>query len=171
MRCIFLVTSLCLMVILGACSSPETEELVDYHNSYNETVNEKAEEVDQLLVKADEATTVTEAYNILQVEVKPLVDEITKYILDQKPETDAVKELNNMRIKQFKGWSEAFDIQLEALEISKQPSADEEEVAVLMEKYNTKLSEATKIGEKANEKFKNLADEYNVELTDFSDSN
>src|SRR5699024_11145272 len=165
MKKLFVICILSVITALVACSSPETDELVEYHNSYLEKVNPKLQEIDQILVQSAQATTLEDTYNLEKNEVKPLVDEVTQYILNQKPETDVVKKLNKMRVEQFKIWSDAFDSRLQALEVAMDKSENDPEVQNLMQQFEDKLGKATEIRKDADKKFKEIADEYNVELT------
>lgn len=170
MKRFFVFLILSIVAVLGACSSPETDELVEYHNSYIEKVNPKVQEIDQLLVQSSQATTLENAYKMEKDEVKPLVEEVTQYISNQKPETDVVKELNELRIEQFKTWSDAFDSRLQALEVAINKSENDPEVQNLMQQFEDKLGKAAEIRQEADQKFTEFAKEYNVELTDADES-
>ncbi|MFB4169300.1 hypothetical protein [Virgibacillus sp. JSM 102003] len=166
MRKPFVISIFCAITVLTACSSPEKEELVEYHNSYIEEINPKAQEIDQLLVQSSKASSIEEAYNIEKNKVKPLVDEITQYVVNKKPDTDIVKEVNNLRVKQFKAWSEAFDSRLKALEVAIETSKNDPEAQDLMQQYEEKLGKAEQIREEADKTFKDFADEHNIKITE-----
>lgn len=52
MKRILLFASLLVIVTLSACNSAETDELVEYHNSFVKSVNKKSMEVEQAMEKS-----------------------------------------------------------------------------------------------------------------------
>ncbi|WP_010098588.1 hypothetical protein [Ornithinibacillus scapharcae] len=158
------ILSVCflLTIILVACSSPESEELAEYHNSYIENINTKAMLVDEELQKSLRAETPAMALELQQKNVIPLVDEIKEFIHSRDPETEVVKEIHNMRIKQLDTWAEAVRLRYQALEKTVE-QATKEEVQKLLSESDEKLLDAQKKGEKADERFLELADKYNIE--------
>lgn len=158
--------SFCVLVFLTACASSEAKEIVEYHNEYVENVNKKALKVDKALAKFNQASTFADTLKIFKEEVDPLVQDIKKYILSQEPETEVVKELNLMRVDQLKAWSKAFELRLQALEKANESSPNEAEITDLTDKSNKSFDKFNELGEKANKRFMELAEEYNVELED-----
>lgn len=164
MKKIVVFTSLCFLVFLTACASSEAKEIVEYHNNYVENVNKRAIKVDEALAKSNQASTLEDTFKIFKEEVDPLVQDIKRYILTQEPETDVVKELNSMRVDQLKAWSKAFELRLKALKEANELSPNEDEVSELTDKSNKSFEKFNELGEKANKRFMEIAEEYNVEI-------
>lgn len=163
MKRILLFASLLVIVTLSACNSAETDELVEYHNSFVKSVNKKSMEVEQAMEKSLSSETLEEALEIQKNEVVPLVDEIESYIQSQKPETDAVKELHGMRVEQISSWVEAYNLNHEALG-KMLKMEDDPEIDEMITESDVKFGEAEKLGIKADEKLEKMSKEYNVEF-------
>lgn len=163
MKKLRVIFGILIIISLVACSSPESEELTEYHNSYVETINTKAMMVDQELQKSLRAESPAIALEMQQKNVLPLVDEIQEFIHSRNPETEVVIELHKMRVNQLDTWAEAVRLRYQALEKTVE-KASEEEIEKLIVESDEKLLDAQKTGAKADERFEELADEYKVDL-------
>jgi Tfp pilus assembly protein PilP len=163
MKRTLIVLIISILLLLVGCSSSEGEELVNYHKNYVENVNTIAEKVDVELQKSFLTETPEETYELQTKNVKPLIIEIKEYIESQKPESEPVKELHELRLKQLGAWEEAFNLQYQALEKTIE-SASEEEVSEILLKSDQKIAEAAELGQKADEKMGKLAEDLNVSL-------
>ncbi|SET34322.1 hypothetical protein SAMN05216389_10975 [Oceanobacillus limi] len=158
---------LCLFILmtLVACSSPETDELVEYHNNYIDVINEKAELVDQAVFKSMNVETPEEALEIQKNEVMPLVNEIKDFMNSQEVETEAVKEFHDLRMEQIEAFASSVELQYEALEKTVD-MASKEQINKLVEESDAKYTEAMEKSQKAEDRLAELADEYDVEFMD-----
>src|SRR5699024_1209633 len=111
MKQLFLFAILLFMVTLAACSSPEAEEVLDYHNDFVDNVIPKVEEIEELNTKVIAAQTEEEALEIQKNEITPLIHEVSDYVESQKPEMDVAKEYHEMRLGWATAWSEAVDLE------------------------------------------------------------
>ncbi|WP_217589263.1 hypothetical protein [Lentibacillus saliphilus] len=166
MKKILAIIGSTLMVgLLSACgASEQAKELADYHNSYVETVNNLANQVDVELGNSYNVETPEETVELQREYVMPLVKEITDYIEAQDPQTDIVKELHNMRLTQLAAWSEALELHHEALQKTVE-GASEDEINQLVADSDEKMTEAIKKAQEADERMVELAEEHGVELT------
>jgi hypothetical protein len=160
----FIPIFLFLILSLAACGpSLEAEEIAKYHNDYVENVNTLATQVDEQIQKSFATESPKETYELQTENVLPLIDEIKKYIETQKPQSDEVKELHDLRLKQLSAWEEAFQFQYQALEKTI-AEASEEEVSELLKESDQKLLEAAELGQKADSKLMDLAEEHDVTI-------
>jgi hypothetical protein len=159
-----LFIGLLLILVLAACgTSKEGEELAAYHNSYVENVNTLADKVNMEVQKSFATESPQETYELQKENVLPLIAEVRKYIESKKPESEPVKELHELRLKQLAAWEEAFTLQYQALEQTV-AEASEEEVSELLKESDQKLVEAAELGKEADDRLLELAKEHNVTL-------
>ncbi|MBP1971432.1 hypothetical protein J2Z83_003571 [Virgibacillus natechei] len=163
MRKLFLVAILCISLGLVACSSPEADELVEYHNSYVETVNPKANQMDAELEKLSMIADPEEAFEFQNENIIPIAEEIIEYIESNEPETDVVKELHDLRLEQMNGWIEGFELRNGAMEKAAE-MADEQEINELVQQSDEKFMETAEKAQIADERLVEMAEEHNVEL-------
>ncbi|MEN2467393.1 hypothetical protein [Ornithinibacillus sp. FSL M8-0202] len=161
---ILLIVILVLLTFLVACNtSPEAEELAAYHNDYVENVNSLASQVDIEVQKSFATETPEETLDLQTKNVLPLISSIKEHIESQNPESEAVKELHNLRLNQLSAWEEAFNLQYQALEKTVNEE-EEEEVTELLQQSDEKLLETAQYGQEADNKLRELAEKYNVSL-------
>ncbi|MUV39208.1 hypothetical protein JNUCC1_03081 [Lentibacillus sp. JNUCC-1] len=170
MKKLYMLSLMVLMTgLLGACgASEEAEELADYHNSYVETVNDLASQVDEEMARSYNAGTPEEALQIQEEKVMPLVDEIMGYIDSLAPKTDVVKELHEKRKEQLDVWSQAMTMNVEALKKSVE-GANEEEVNQLLGQSDEKLTKARENAQKADAFMAEMAEEHDVEIKELDE--
>ncbi|WP_157087625.1 hypothetical protein [Oceanobacillus damuensis] len=165
MKKLFLISILSIVTGLAACSSPEADELVEYHNDFVDTVNPKAEQIDMELQELSMIEAPDEALEFQNENITPIANEIMDYINSLEPETEAVKELHELRLSQLNSWSEGFELRHKAMERAAE-SAEEHEINQLVQQSDEKFMEAFENAQKADVRLVEMADEYNVELED-----
>lgn len=155
------------IIVMGlvACNVEESQELADYHNDYIEEVNPIAEEIDEKLVSFWDVDEPEEALNYFEEDIQPLIDDIGDFIESREPDAEVVQELHELRQDQLSSWFEGFDLLLEGLEEAI-ASGDEDAVLVALEESDGKFLEAQEKAEKADDRFLEMADEYDVEFED-----
>jgi|SRR5699024_945216 len=167
-----LFLGLVLLMTLAACGgSPEAKELKEYHEKYADNVDSNHNEIYHLLTEAENASDLQMEYSINKEKVQPIVEEIHQFVNGQNPETDAVKELHKIRVKEYNTWKEAFDQRLEALKLALNTSLENPEVNQLLDKFDEKITESNELGVEANEKLLKLVDEYGLKLEANSETN
>lgn len=170
MKKLFLISMLAIITVLAACSSPEAEELVKYHNDFVETVNPKAEQIDMELQELAMIEAPDEALKFQNENITPIVNEIMEYIHSMEPETEVVKELHELRLSQLNSWSEGFELRHKAMERAAE-SAEEQEINQLVQQSDEKFMETMENAQKADAKLVEMAEEYNVEMDDREGTN
>ncbi|MUV39202.1 hypothetical protein JNUCC1_03075 [Lentibacillus sp. JNUCC-1] len=163
MRTFIQLLLLVLFMGLAACSSPEADELADYHNRYVEEVNPKADKIDEHLNKIAMIEAMDEALAYQKENINPLVEDIMTFIQQQEPNSDVVKEVHEMRAEQLKLWKEGFDLRTEAMKEAANEAA-EAQINSLVEQSDNKMIKAAEYAQQANEKIASLADQYEFEL-------
>src|SRR5690625_2020347 len=128
MRQLFLFTILFFMIMLAACSSPYAEEVMDFHNGYDDNVNPKIDEVDQVYEKINASQSDEEVMDIRETELTPLIVEIKEYIDSQKPETEEAKEYHQIRAGWANTWYDVIELENEASQGAIDGSLTEEEI-------------------------------------------
>lgn len=154
----------CLLIMLAACSSPEEDEVLDYHNDFVDYTNPKLEEVDQLFGKMDAAETDEEAYDIEKDELTPIVEDIKDYVDEQDPEEDETKAYHELRSSWANSHYEAIEKQNEAYETFLDGS--DEEADELFEEADEIMAEANAYDDQATEKWNEIMDKYDFEEED-----
>lgn len=152
------------MTMLVACTSAESEELVNYHNGYVDNVNSKITAINTLNEKSLSSASFEEAYNVQKDELLPLVDEIKDYMDSQESETDVVQAYHSLRVEQVETWYEAFQMKFDVLEQMTNESISEEEANDIILQADDKFMEAGEKAQEADQKLADLADEHNLEL-------
>lgn len=163
MRKLFLFTGLSLILMLAACSSAESKEILEYHNAFVENVSDKMVALDQPYDHLENAATDKQALDIFDSEILPAINEMKEYMDGQKLETEVAKEYHNMRLEWLNAWSEGNYMEKDALENYVNNSLTEDEMDKLMQQAESKYKKAQELDQKANEKIDELADEYNFE--------
>lgn len=170
MKKLLLLSMLAIITALAACSSPEADELVHYHNDFVETVNPKAEQIDMELQELAMIEAPDEALQFQNENITPIVNEIMEYINSMEPETEVVKELHELRLSQLSSWSEGFEFRHKAMERAAE-SAEEQEINQLIQQSDEKFMETMENAQKADAKLVEMAEEFNVEIDDTEGTN
>ncbi|SFA91148.1 hypothetical protein SAMN04488072_103219 [Lentibacillus halodurans] len=167
-RHLLLFGCIAVLLLLAACTSAETEELMDYHNGYVDHVNSKITEINTLSEKSLSSASFEEALDIQTNELLPLVNEIKDYMDSQEPESNVVKEYHSLRSDQVDTWYEAFQMKYDVLEKMVNESISEEEADEIIMDADNNFMEAGEKAQKADKKIEDLADEHNLELEEES---
>lgn len=166
-KTLFLI-GLSFVMLLAACASDQAKEIVEYHNSYLKNVNDKGKELDKIIKQSLQEENPQAAYQMQKEKAMPIVQQISDYINSQDPKTDVVKELHQMRVDQFKKWEKGMEMKFDAVKKMGKQSVSQQEAKNLVAEANEQLKKAIELGKKADEKFLDLAEEYNVELEEDS---
>src|SRR5690625_7442897 len=99
MRKVWLFVGIALMVIVSACSSPEAEEVLNYHNDMVDDMNPKLDQIEGLYGEMETVETEEEAVEIHTDKILPLIAEIKEFFDSQDPNEDATKEYHKVTSK------------------------------------------------------------------------
>src|SRR5699024_3106310 len=100
-RSIFFILILIILIFSGCGTSSHADELADYYNSYADTINPLAEEIDEQTEKLDMIEDDQEAMEFHKENIIPLVKEAENFITSADPESDVVQELHDLRVGQL----------------------------------------------------------------------
>lgn len=154
------------VIFFAACSSPEEDEVLDYHNDFVDHVNPILEEIEVLNTNTDTAETDEEVIEIQEDEMTPLIHDIKDYVEAQEPESDIAKEYHQLRLEWARAWSEAIDLENEAYDGVMDGSLTGKEAAEKLEESEEKGEETVEAGDKADEKWKEIKEEYDFKDAD-----
>ncbi|GAE94473.1 hypothetical protein JCM21714_3633 [Gracilibacillus boraciitolerans JCM 21714] len=164
MKNILKIAVITTVITLVACSSPEAEAIVDYHDGYIKNVSDKVEEIDTINEKSLTSATYEQAYAIQKEELLPIINAIKEYMHSNEPEDESVTKYHNLRLKQVNTWIEGFEIQLDALEKLTAEEIFESELNELIAGAQTKISESFELAAQAEAELESLVSEYNLEV-------
>ncbi|GAA0465735.1 hypothetical protein [Alkalibacillus silvisoli] len=164
-----LLMGLVLAVLLAACTSAETEELIEYHNGFVDLWEEKGEEMDVLAQEAMNLTSIEEVYELERDEFLPIVDEIVEFVTSQSPDSDVALEYHGMRDEQVQVWSEAVYADFELLEQLANGEITEEESFELYEDVEVLYIEAEQLMMEADDKIEELSEEHDFTLEEIEE--
>lgn len=165
MKKVSLFVCLLMVLLLGACSSAEAEDLVHYMEQYNENVNPKINKINQWL-KQSQQLTPKKAYQIEKNRVLPIVTEVQQYVHSMNPETVAVKNIQKIRVKQIDVWAKAFKLRVKALKQLKNASSPEQQkqAKATIQRAKEYLAKSQDLVKTYRAKLRETADQYNVKL-------
>lgn len=95
-KLLLVVTGLVLAMVLAACSSPEEDEVLEYHNAIVDEVHPLLDKLTSLYEQMNAIETEEEVIDLYDNEIIPLVNEINEYYDGQKVEYDATKEYHKL---------------------------------------------------------------------------
>ncbi|WP_042146799.1 hypothetical protein [Paucisalibacillus sp. EB02] len=130
-KILLLLVGLALMVVLAACSSPEADEVLDYHNAMVDEINPKLEQIDGLYTKIDTVETDQEALEVYDNELLPLLTEIKEYYDSQSLEYDVAKEYHSLHVELANAMYDAVIKEKEFVEAFLDESKSEEDLLAL----------------------------------------
>ncbi|GEL76475.1 hypothetical protein [Tenuibacillus multivorans] len=151
------------VVLLGACSSPEADEIIEYQNSYVEFINPLSVEIDEVLQKINMAATAGEAYEIQENELVPIAEDIKDFIDSKNPESDVVKEYHAIIEGQLNNWYDGIMMEYETMGQFINGEITEAEAQELYAQASEKYMAANEYEQEALDKMDELAQEYNIE--------
>lgn len=163
MRKPLLLLSAFILIILAACSSPEADEVLDYHNNYVDEIVPKVEEIEQLSLQGASSESEEEALAVQVDEIMPILQDITDYFDGQSPEHDITKEYHELR----SGWSshlyEAVDLENQAVQGYLDDSLSEDEFIEMLTESEEKAMQAQEFTMEANDKWEEYKEEFGFE--------
>ncbi|WP_096274154.1 hypothetical protein [Paucisalibacillus globulus] len=130
-KLLLLLVGLTLMVVLAACSSPEEDEVLDYHNAMVDEINPKLEQVDGLYTKIETVATDEEALEVYDNELLPLLTEIKEYYESQSLEHDVAKDYHSLHIELANAMYDAVEKEREFVEAFLDTTKSEEDLLAL----------------------------------------
>jgi hypothetical protein len=162
MKKILTVIGIMFIMVLAACSSPEADEVLEYHNEMAENINPKLDEIDTIYTKVASAATDEEALEIFDTELVPLLDEIKDYYEKQDVVTDVAKEYHKLHVDLVNAMNDVVLKEKEYLTAFLDESTSEEDILALE-------AELEELNEVAAEKDQAVADRWDelVEKYDF----
>src|SRR5690625_607803 len=163
MRKVWLFVGIALMVIVSACSSPEAEEVLNYHNDMVDDMNPKLDQIEGLYGEMETVETEEEAVEIHTDKILPLIAEIKEFFDSQDPKEDATKEYHKLRSKSIESLSESVQMENDIFVQLLSDEMDEDELMALMEEADEKSTEAVDQDEEANKKWEEISEEFDFE--------
>lgn len=161
-KLLLLLTAFGLMMLV-ACSSPEEDEVLKYHNGMVEEINPKLEEFDTLYAKIDPMAPDEAALDVYENELLPLLADIKEYYENQTLEYEVTKEYNELHIEFADAMYNAVEKEKEYVAAYLDDSVSQEEfdaLGVELDKLNNIAMEKDKA---VTDKVKSLKEEYNFE--------
>jgi hypothetical protein len=147
-------------LMLGACSSPEADEVLEYHNTMVDEINPKLEQIDELYTKIQAVATEQEALDVYENELLPLLTDIKGYYESQTLEHDVAKEYHNLHVELVDAMYAAVAKEKEFVEALLDTEASEEDLLAL----DAELVELNTIAEEKDkavtDKWESLKEEY-----------
>jgi len=169
MRKVLLFLGIALMVIVTVCSSPEADEVLNYHNDMVDDMNPKLEQIEELYGEMETVDTEEEAVEIHTDKILPVITEIKEFFDSQDPKEDVTKDYHEMRSKSINSLSESIQMENDIFVQLLSEEMDEEELMTLMEESEAKAMEATEQDEEANEKWEDISEEFDFEEDEIED--
>lgn len=162
MKKILGVIGIIFIMVLAACSSPEADEVLEYHNAMAENINPKIDKIDELYTKVAAAASDEEALEVFDNELVPLIGEIRDYYDSQKVESDVAKEYHKLHLELVDAMDNVVQKEKEYLSAFLDENSTEEDILALEEE----LDELTEV---AAEKDKAVSDHWDslIEKYDF----
>lgn len=161
-----LLIGISLVLLLAACQSAESKEVMEYHNDFVEKVITKGEEVSAGYAKMESVETEEETLEIIQDEMLPALQEMKKHMEDQDPKEDESKEYHQLRLEWFKAYHDLIETELQAMDDYINDVITEEEFDNISESLYDDLDEVNERAEKADKKIDELAEKYDFEELD-----
>ncbi|WP_026907245.1 hypothetical protein [Paucisalibacillus globulus] len=158
-KVLLLLTGFALMMLV-ACSSPEADEVLDYHNEMVDEINPKLEQIDGLYSKIDSLATDQEAIEVYDNELLPLLTEIKEYYDTQSLEYDVAKEYHNLHVELANAMYDAVAKEKEFVEAFISESVTEEELLALEAELVELNTIATDADEAVTDSWESLKEEY-----------
>ena len=143
---LLLLTGFALMMLV-ACSSPEADEVLDYHNAMVDEINPKLEQIDSIYTKIETVETDQEALEVYDNELLPLLTEIKEYYDSHSLEYDVAKDYHNLHVELANAMYDAVVKEKEFVEAFTDENISEEDLLALeaeLVELNTIATDADK---------------------------
>jgi len=162
MKKIFMFSSLLLLIILGACSSPEADEVLDYHNDLVDNVNPLMDKLDESynqLAMAETDEEVTDLYG----DMISVTEEIQDFFDAQELEHDIAKEYHEMRAEAATLLKEAIAFDYESMQQIVNDELSDDEIFEIAEESEEMNNKALEVDEEAEARWQEIIEEYDFE--------
>ncbi|MBC5637780.1 hypothetical protein H8S33_13265 [Ornithinibacillus sp. BX22] len=160
-RLLLVVTGLVLAMVLAACSSPEADEVLEYHNAVVDEVHPLMDKLASLYEQMTVMETEDEVIDLYDNEIIPVVNEINDYYDGQKIEYDATKEYHKLLQEQANSLEATVLKEKEFFEALLDENTTEEELMTLDQ-------EVVELNTITEEKNKAVADHYDYLLEEYN---
>ena len=162
MKRIFMFSSLLLLIILGACSSPEADEVLDYHNDLVDNVNPLMDQLDESYNQLSMAETDEEVTN-LYGDMVSITEEIQAFFDTQDLEHDVAKEYHEMRAEAASLLKDAIAFDHESMQQIINDELSDDEILEAAEKSEEMNNKALEVDEEAEARWQEIIEEYDFE--------
>ncbi|HLQ70630.1 MAG TPA: hypothetical protein VK142_02455 [Bacillota bacterium] len=150
-----------LLMILSACSTPEADEVLEYHNDFVDYTNPKIDEINRFFDEMERVETNEEAYEIEKNKITSVIKDIKDYVDEQNPKEDITKEYHQLRSKWADHYYESIETQNDAYKALLDGSEDKAEE--LFDESGEQMADANDYNKQANEKWDDIMDEFEFE--------
>jgi hypothetical protein len=164
MRKALLFISLSFLIVITACQSAESKEVLEYHNGFVDEVISRDEIITEAYDEIDTVETDEEAIVIANDKILPTLEEMKKHMDAQNPEKDDTKEYHKLRMEWFELYEEIIKLELQALEDYVNDVITDEEFIEIFEEVYEKSETLQEILDKGEEKADELAEKYEFEV-------
>lgn len=166
MRKAILFISLAFVLLVTACQSAESKEVMEYHNGFVEEIVSGVETVTAGYDEMDAAATDEEAVELSNTKILPTLEDMKAHMDSQNPEEDDTKEYHKIRLEWFELYEEVVKSEIQALDDYINGRITDEELDEIFVDIYEKSERAEELAIKAEEKVDELADKYKFELID-----
>src|SRR5690625_186700 len=164
MRKAILLISLSVLLLITACQSAESKEVMQYHNDFVEEVVNRIEIISEEYDEMDAASTDEEAVEIGNNKILPILDEIKTHMNAQKPENEDTKDYHKLRKEWFDLYEEIVITEVQALDDYVNDQISDEDLEEIFEELQEKSVKAEELAIKAEEEVDKLTDKYDFEV-------
>ncbi|WP_047983601.1 hypothetical protein [Ornithinibacillus californiensis] len=162
-KLVLLLTGVVLMMVLVACSSPEADEVLEYHNAMADTINPKLDQIPTMYNEITSAATDEEAIEIFDKKLIPLIGEIKEFYDSQSVEYNVTKEYHNLNVELVNAMNDVVLKEKEYFEAFLDPNATEEDILALEAEMDELNAIAEEKDAAVTERWEALVEEYAFE--------
>lgn len=166
MRKAILFISLSLLLLVTACQSAESKEIVEYHNGFVKEVVSGVEIITAGYEEMDSVETDEEVIEIGNTKILPTLDEKQAYMDSQNPKEDDTKEYHKLRLEWFEIYSEIVRREIQALDDYINDVITDEELEEILAEITDLAESGEALATEADARINELADKHNFELVD-----
>lgn len=160
MRKLLVGIGVALLLVMVACQSAESKEVLEYHNAYINNIDDKLDVIDeQLAIMYDENSTEEQDRSAIE-KLEPILAEMKEYMEKQDPVNDDTKEYHELRKDFVFKLIESLEVDIEIINGLWDDSLTEEQAVDLYEKSDVTFEEAAELAEKAEDKINELSEKY-----------
>src|SRR5690625_1130676 len=166
MRKAILFMSLAFVLLVTACQSAESKEVMEYHNGFVEEIVSGVEIITAGYDEMDAAETDEEAVEISKTKILPTLEDMKAHMDAQNPAEDDTKEYHKIRLEWFELYEEIVKTEIQALDDYINDRITDEELDEIFVDVYEKSERAEELAIKAEEKVEELTDKYDFEVED-----